>query len=172
MIHKSAVNRAKLVDEPIVEMLLSRRYYKSGIKFMMADLQSDFDGTDIIIQVNGTQRSLNVKRNSSAYYNSPNFTITLDKNNLNTFNNTTFVFIDEVADALYVVDGLKLLKYVLDNQNKVLPSKTSDTKHFVILPKKELVDMLEDNPSAIIKYNKQIAKLFELGRDENLYKGV
>lgn len=172
MTHKPAVNRAKLVDEPIVEMLLSRRYYKSGIKFMMADIQSDFDGTDIIMQVNGTQRSLNVKRNSSAYYNSPNFTISLDKNKLNKFNNTTFVFIDEVADSLYLIDGMKILKYALDNQNKVLQSKNSNNGHFVILPKKDLIRMLDDNPNAIIKYNKQIAKLFEIGRDENLYKGV
>ena len=57
-----AANRAKLVDEPIVEMLLSNKYYKAGIKFMKADLQSDFDGTDIICYSNGTKRSLNVKR--------------------------------------------------------------------------------------------------------------
>ena len=65
-----AVNRAKLVDEPIVEMLLSNKYSKAGVRFMKADLQSDFDGTDIICYANGTKRSLNVKRNSSKYFNS------------------------------------------------------------------------------------------------------
>ena len=44
----STVNRAKLVDEPIVEMILSRKFYKSGLRFMKADLKSDFEGTDII----------------------------------------------------------------------------------------------------------------------------
>ena len=34
-----AVNRAKLVDEPIVEMILSRRYLKSGVNFEVICLE-------------------------------------------------------------------------------------------------------------------------------------
>lgn len=165
-----AVNRAKLVDEPIVEMILSRRYLKSGIKFMKSDLETDFDGTDIICYSNGLKRSLNVKRNSSKYYNSPNFSITLNKNKMNSFKSTSFVFIDEVSDSLYIVDGEVLLKYIIENSRNLRSSDDNGVKFWIIIPKKDILNLISDNPNSIIKYNKHVARLFELGRNEDQYK--
>lgn len=167
-----AVNRAKLIDEPIVEMLLSRKYLNSGLKFMKSDIQSDFDGTDIVCYFNGVKRNLNVKRNSSKYYSSPNFTISLDKNNLEIFNNTSFVFIDEVADSLYVVDGTALLKYILNNTDNIKQSANNSNKSFVILPKKDILSIIGNSENCVIKYNKQIARLFEMNRDEAKFKNL
>lgn len=165
-----AVNRAKLVDEPIVEMILSRRYLKSGVKFMKSDLETDFDGTDIICYSNGLKRSLNVKRNSSKYYNSPNFSITLNKNKMNSFKSTSFVFIDEVSDSLYIVDGEVLLKYIIENSRNLRSSDDNGVKFWIIIPKKDILNLISDNPNSIIKYSKQVARLFELGRNEDQYK--
>ena len=167
-----AANRAKLVDEPIVEMLLSNKYYKAGIKFMKADLQSDFDGTDIICYANGVKRSLNVKRNSSKYFNSPNFSITINKNKLNVYNNTSYVFIDEVADCLYIVDGIDLVKYIIENNDNVRQSEKKPGNFYLIIPKKDIINMIGDNRDHIIKYNKAIANLFSAGRDESMYMNL
>ena len=165
-----AANRAKLVDEPIVEMLLSHKYYKAGIKFMKADLQSDFDGTDIICYANGVKRSINVKRNSSKYFNSPNFSIAINKNKLNVYNNTSYVFIDEVADCLYIVDGIDLVKYIIEKYANVRQSEKKPDNFYLIIPKKDILNMIGDNRDHIIKYNKAIANLLELGRNEDQYK--
>ena len=167
-----AANRAKLVDEPIVEMLLSNKYYKAGIKFMKADLQSDFDGTDIICYANGVKRSLNVKRNSSKYFNSPNLSITINKNKLNVYNNTSYVFIDEVADCLYIVDGMDLVKYIIENNDNVRQSEKKPGNFYLIIPKKDIINMIGDNRDHIIKYNKAIANLFSAGRDESMYMNL
>ena len=165
-----AANRAKLVDEPIVEMLLSHKYYKAGIKFMKADLQSDFDGTDIICYANGVKRSINVKRNSSKYFNSPNFSIAINKNKLNVYNNTSYVFIDEVADCLYIVDGIDLVKYIIEKYDNVRQSEKKPDNFYLIIPKRDIINMIGDNRDHVIKYNKAIANLFELGRNEDQYK--
>lgn len=165
-----AANRAKLVDEPIVEMLLSHKYYKAGIKFMKADLQSDFDGTDIICYANGMKRSINVKRNSSKYFNSPNFSVAINKNKLSVYNNTSYVFIDEVADCLYIVDGIDLVKYIIEKYANVRQSEKKPDNFYLIIPKKDIINMIGDNRDHIIKYNKAIANLFELGRNEDQYK--
>ena len=167
-----AANRAKLVDEPIVEMLLSHKYYKAGIKFMKSDLQSDFDGTDIICYANGVKRSLNVKRNSSKYFNSPNFSIAINKNRLNVYNNTSYVFIDEVADCLYIVDGMDLVKYIIENNDNVRQSEKKPGNFYLIIPKKDIINMIGDNRDHIIKYNKAIANLFSAGRDESMYMNL
>lgn len=164
----AAVNRAKLVDEPIVEMILSRKYFKNGIKFMMADLQSDFDGTDIVCYSDGFRCSINVKRNSSKYYNSPNFTFTINKNKVSSYKTTLFVFIDEVCDCLYMVDGEKLYKYILENESRLRESDR-DNKFFLIIPKNDLAIIAEDN---IIKYSKAVADLFAAGRDESMYMNL
>ena len=165
-----AANRAKLVDEPIVEMLLSHKYYKAGIKFMKADLQSDFDGTDIICYANGIKRSINVKRNSSKYFNSPNFSIAINKNKLNVYNNTSYVFIDEVDDCLYIVDGIDLVKYIIEKYANVRQSEKKPDNFYLIIPKKDILNMIGDSRDHIIKYNKAIANLLELGRNEDQYK--
>ena len=167
-----AANRAKLVDEPIVEMLLSHKYYKAGIKFMKADLQSDFDGTDIICYANGMKRSINVKRNSSKYFNSPNFSIAINKNKLNVYNNTSYVFIDEVADCLYIVDGIDLVKYIIEKYDNVRQSEKKPDNFYLIIPKRDIINMIGDNRDHIIKYNKAIANLFAAGRDESMYMNL
>lgn len=167
-----AANRAKLVDEPIVEMLLSHKYYKASIKFMKADLQSDFDGADIICYANGVKRSLNVKRNSSKYFNSPNFSITINKNKLNVYNNTSYVFIDEVADCLYIVDGMDLVKYIIENNDNVRQSEKKPGNFYLIIPKNDIINMIGDNRDHIIKYNKAIANLLAAGRDESMYMNL
>ena len=165
-----AANRAKLVDEPIVEMLLSHKYYKAGIKFMKADLQSDFDGTDIICYANGVKRSRNVKRNSSKYFKSPNFSIAINKNKLTVYNNISYVFIDEVADCLYIVDGIDLVKYIIEKYDNVRQSEKKPDNFYLIIPKRDIINMIGDNRDHVIKYNKAIANLFELGRNEDQYK--
>ncbi len=167
-----AANRAKLVDEPIVEMLLAHKYFKAGIKFMKADLQTDFDGTDIICYANGIRRSLNVKRNSSKYFNSPNFSIAINKDKVDVYNNTSYVFIDEVADCLYIVDGMDLLKYILSKSDNVRQSDKKVDNFYLVIPKRDIVAMIGDNSDHIIKYNKAIANLFAAGRDESMYMNL
>ena len=165
-----AVNRAKLVDEPIVEMLLSRRFLKSGLKFMKADIQSDFNGTDIICYFNGIRRNLNVKRNSSKYFDSPNFTITLDKSKISQYKETMFIFIDEVADSLYMVDGDQLFTYILSKSSKLRPTK-KENMFFLVTPKSDIISLVSSK-DRIIKYNKNIARLFETGRNEEQFRGL
>ena len=166
-----AVNRAKLVDEPIVEMLLSRKYLKSGIRFMKSDLAADFEGSDIICYSNGVKRNYNIKRNSSKYFRSPNFTMAIDKNNLGAFNNTSYVFIDEVADSLYIVDGLSLLKYILEHKDNINMSSDPNKKPWVLLPKSDMILLVNDKNN-IIRYNKSIAHLLSIGRDESQFANL
>lgn len=164
---KCSANRARLVDEPIVEMLMTNTYYKSGIKFMHADIDSDFKGADIICSVNGVSKAINVKRNSSKYWNSPNFTITFHKDKLGEFNNSTYVYIDEVANCLYLVRGEELLKYLLQKMESIKPSNNGST-YYVVCPKKDMAE-LSTKGGTVIKYSNTIARLFETGRDESMY---
>lgn len=160
--------RSRLVDEPIVEMLLTKKYLKSGIKFMKTEPASS-GVSGMIYYANGIRQSLIVKRNSSKYFKSPNFTVTIDKNNLSVFNNVMYVFIDEVADSLYIVNGVQLLKYILTHPDKITVSNDDVKKSFVLIPKRDLILLVNDK-NGIIKYNKQISKLFEIGRNEDLYR--
>ena len=162
-----STNRARLIDEPIVEMLIAKKYAKSGIKFLHSDSQSD-TANSIICSVNGTNKQLNVKRNASKYWNSNNFTITFYKDNLSVFSNNTFVFIDELANCLYLVNGIDLLKYLLENIHKANHSKVGNG-YYIIVPKTDIADLATNNSGDIIKYSKQIANLFESNRDETLF---
>lgn len=172
MYNKCAVNRAKLVDEAVVEMVLNHRYEKSGLRIMKSDMDADFSGVDLICYGNGTRKALNVKRNSSKYYNSPNFTMTLDKNKLNVFDNSSFIFIDEVANSLYWVDGVELLKYILEHSHKVQVSKSDASKSYLIIPKSDIILLVSDKPNGIIKYSKQIAQWLETGRNEEQFRDL
>lgn len=163
-----SANRARLIDEPIVEMLMAKKYAKSGIKFLHSDSQSDFNGNNIVCSVNGTNKQLNVKRNASKYWNSHNFTITFYKDNLSVFNNNTFVFIDESANCLCLVNGIDLLKYILENIHKANRSKVGNS-YYIIVPKTDIADLATNSGGDIIKYSKQIASLFESNRDETLF---
>lgn len=164
-------NRTKLVDEPIVEMLLSRKYLQSGIKFMQSD---SLDGNNPYIgcYYNGIKRSLCIKRNPSRYYNSPNFTISIHKNKMDVFKDTTFVFIDEISDCMYMVDGGVLLQYILEHSDKLNSVENNENKAYILIPKRDIRKLISDSPTATIRYNKAIAKLFEHSRDENLYKDL
>lgn len=164
------MNRTKLVDEPIVEMLLSNKYSKAGISFLKEN--DDFECTNLMCYSNGTKRLLHVKRNSSKYYSSNNFTLSLDKNKLHVFNNASFVFIDEVADTLYIVDGIALLKYILEHANNVQQSVKNPKNSWIILPKKDIAALVNDNPNNIIHYSKAVATLFANSRDEDLFKNL
>lgn len=164
----NVTNRTKLVDEPIVEMLLSRKYSPSGMKLMKSE-SPDSSCTDIECYYNGTKRLLNVKRNLSRYYNSPNFTITIHKNKMDVFKDTTFVFIDETSDCLYMVDGGVLLQYILEHSDKLNPIDSNENKAYILIPKRDIRKLIGNNQTSIIRYNKAVAKLFELNRDENLY---
>ena len=161
----SSINRAKLVDEPIVEMLLTKKYTNSDITFARADIKMDYEGVDIICYSSGTKKFINVKRNSSKHYRSPNFSISLDKNKLDTFKSTSFAFIDETADSVYFVDGSALLTYILENSSKSTVSQYNPNKLWIVIPKTDTVLL----SSSVIKYNKNVAKLLELGRDESQF---
>lgn len=173
MMHsKNSMNRSKLVDGPIVEMLLSNKYFKSGITFIKSSHKEDASIADMVYYIDGIKRSVIIKRNSSKYFNSQNFILHLDKNKLNVFHNTSYVFIDEVANSLYVVDGIKLLKYILDHQSNLKDYNESPNKAYMVLPKKDIRSIIEENPNSIIKYGNNIATLLELGRDENKFNNL
>ena len=162
-------NRAKLVDVPVVIMLMTNRFSKSDIKFMMSDNESDFD---IMYCYSGNMRSLKVRRNSAKHYKSSNFSVSINKNNLAEFSNSTFAFIDEVANAIYLVDGVALLQYMIDHSAKVNMLETNSSMGWIIIPKKDILNMISDNPNSIIKYNNAIAKILENGRNELMFKDL
>lgn len=164
--HTSIMNRTTLVDEPIVEMILSKKYASSGISFM-----KDYNSSSTIYCVNGIKRNLIVKRNSSKYYSSHNFFISLNKNKLDVFNNATYVFIDEVADTLYLVDGIELLKYIIDHKDDIVPIEDSDLS-YILIHKADISALTDGNQNQIIKYNRQFANLFEMFRDENNFANL
>lgn len=161
----SAINRAKLVDEPIIEMLLTKKYAGSSLTFMRSDIHLDYEGVDIVCSSNGTKKYINVKRNSSKHYRSPNFSIALDKNKLDVFKNSSFAFIDETADAVYFVDGAALLTYILEHADRSNAYPNNANKLWIVIPKSDIASI----SSSIIKYNKGIARLLEMGRDESKF---
>lgn len=160
-------NRNKLFDEPMVEMLISQKFNSSKVKFMRSGSYSD---SKVHCLVNGHSQILNVNRNSSKYCYSSNFTLSLDKNKLGVFNNSIFTFIDEVADSIYIVSGIKLLAYVIEHVDCIQQSEANPKKSWILIPKKDIVNLIVDNPNSTIHYNKKIAKLFATNRDESLYR--
>lgn len=168
----STVNRTRLIDTPIVEMLLSQRFAKSGISFMKEINREDATVNNIICYGNGNSRNLTIKRNSNKYAFSPNFLLNFDKNKLNEFDNTSYIFIDEAANALYIVDGIDLLKYIIGHSIDLNMYENSVTRAWMLIPKSDIISMANDNSNHIIKYNKRIAQLFAQGRDENLFSNL
>lgn len=166
------VNRTKLVDTPIVKMILSKTYNKSDIKFMLPDRKLELNGINLICLVNGKKRNICIKRNSQKYFNSQNFTFSLNCNKLNVFNNTLFVFIDELCNSIYIVDGVKLLSYIINNSDKLQASKSNQSMTWLLIPKSDIISMVSEYSNGIIKYNDQVMNLFSIGRDENLYKDL
>lgn len=162
--HTGIMNRSNLIDEPIVEMILTKKYASSGISFI-----KDYKSSSTIYCVNGVRRNLVVKRNSSKYYNSHNFFITLNKNNVDVFNNTTYAFIDETSNTLYLVDGIALLKYIIEHKDEL--TQIEDSKLSYILVPKTAISSMTDS-SHVIKYNSQFAALFEMYRDESNFTNL
>lgn len=158
-------NRTKLVDQPIVEMILSKRYCKNGIKFQQSYNDNSFNYT-----INSLNRSIHIIRNSCKYYNSHNYSISLNLNKLNIFNNSSFIFIDELVNTMYIVDGMNLLAYIIEKANNIQSDKDDTSKHFILIPKNDIVNLTKDNINNVIKYNKQIASIFALNRDELKYQ--
>ena len=111
-----------------------------------------------------------MKRNSSRYFDSPNFTISINKEKIDTFKNTQFVFIDEVADCLYMIAGENLYKYILEKESKLRETGKENT-FFLVIPKKELAALVNSD-DCIIKYNKAVANLFATCRDESIYENL
>ncbi len=167
------INRTKLVDEPIVEMLLNKKYKKSGIQFMKSSAHDlDCTNSSIICYGNGTRKGLNIKRNSSKYYRSSNFSIAVNKNKLGCYIGNTYVFVDEVSDCLYIVDGMQLLNYILEHADNVKQSDGNLNNYYIVIPKSDIVLMIADKNAGIIKYNKSVANLFAIGRDETQFAGL
>lgn len=158
-------NRSRIIDEPIVESILSRRYAQSGIKFYK-EFDSDYSG--IVCYSNGIKKTLFVRRNSSKYYNSPNFSLSFNKNNLSSYYNSMFAFIDEVADCVYIVDGISLLTYIVEHSEYVKQSDTNSNNYYVIIPKKSIISLIKSDAQCI-KYSKQIADILESNRDESKF---
>lgn len=163
--YSNSMNRTALIDEPIVEMLLSKRYASSGISFI-----KEFNSSTLAYYVNGIKKNLYIKRNSAKYFNSHNFFITLNKNHLDVFNNSTYVFIDEVANALYLVDGIVLLKFILDHKDNINQIVDSDNS-YILISKQDIMSMTSSK-NQIIRYNDQFASLFAMCRDESKFTNL
>lgn len=166
----STINRSIIADEPIVELILSNKFAKHGIEFKKNINKNNYLDHAIQYRVNGFIKDLVVKRNSSKYFKSSNFLFTIDKNKLNIFNNASFVFIDEVQNSLYIVDGIELLKYIISHKDKIMVEDDS-TVGFILIPKKDIISIVscEDN---IINYGKQFAGLFEISRNEQKFSNL
>lgn len=150
--------RTRLIDEPIVEALLLNKYKDSDISFIKHTNYTE-------CYSNGSKKTLVVKRNPSKHYLSSNFSMILDKNNLQLFNNSMYAFIDEVENSLYLVNSTALLEYILKNTSSITDSENSNLS-LVLLPRKDIRDLVGYN---IVKYDKKIAKLLSDGRDENKF---
>jgi hypothetical protein len=171
MVSTNFTSRMILSDTPIVEMLLIDKFSKSGIMFEKTDCKSDLCGTGITCYVSGSKKSLYIKRNSSRYFNSLNFLVTLNKNNLSVFNNALYVFIDEVANCLYLVEGVSLLTYIINNSHKVCVSDKLNNSYYIIIPKVDIMSLTGNNDN-VIKYNEGISNLLALNRDECLFNNL
>lgn len=164
----STTSRSTIIDSSIVETVLSNKFSKSNLRF----IRDSHTRQTLLVCVNGTQKILNIRRNSSKYYNSHNFTVGVDKNNLTVFPNSIYVFIDEVKDCLYMVDGTVLLSYILEHSDELIVNKTNNSKYCMVIPKNNLFNLIKDNKDSVIHYNKNIAKLLEVNRDESIFEGV
>jgi hypothetical protein len=156
--------RTKLVDEPIVEMLLSNKYSKANMTFVKSA-----DTNEYSYYANGVMRNLVIRRNSSKYYNSANFSISINKDDISVYNNSLFVFIDEIANCLYTVNGEDLLKYILQKKDNLKASSANPDSYYLLIPKKDILELVSDNDNHVIKYNESVANLFALCRDESFY---
>lgn len=68
-----------------------------------------------------------------------------------------------------MVDGGVLLQYILEHSDKLNAIEGNEHKAYILIPKRDIRKLISDSPTSIIRYNKAVAKLLELNRDENLY---
>lgn len=144
----------KLVNEPVVEMILSQNF--KNIRFEKSLLQKTF-----ICYFDGVKKKIFITRNPAKYYKSNKFNLYINKNNLSIFNCSTFAFIDEVSDSLYLIDGIVLLKYIIDNSDKLVESNNNT---FTLLADKSDICLLAGERGRVLKYNKDIANYLLLNK--------
>ena len=94
----------------------------------------------------------------------------MNKNHLDVFNNSTYVFIDEVSNALYLVDGMTLLKFILNHKDEINQIADSDNS-YILISKQDIISMTTSK-TQIIRYNDQFASLFAMCRDESNFTNL
>lgn len=156
------ISRIKLIDEPFVKQMLSNKHKKSKIQF----IDGDFDHLGFDYYVDGFRQSVRTIRNSKKFAKSNYFTVPVDKNNLTSYSNTLYAFIDEVSSSVYLLDGLLLLQYLVENPNCIKENEFQDKKTtYALVSKKDIMTWLklENDPSkkvssnSVIYYNKEYA---------------
>ena len=146
------VSRVKLIDEPFVKQMLINKYRASKIQF----IDSDFNKLGFDYYVDGFRQSVKTVRNSKKFAKSNYFTMMVDKNNLTSYSNTLYTFIDEASNCVYLLDGLLLLQYIVENPDCINESKDKKTT-YALISKKVIRDLIAENIKFIIKYNDSYA---------------
>lgn len=148
---KTIANRVKLVDEPFVKRILMNKYRSSGIRF----IDENFDKLGFDYCVNGFRQTIRTIRNSPEHRLAESFTVSVDKNNLSQFNNTSYAFIDEASRGVYLINGLSILQYIIEN-----PYRIGESSHgcFIRISKFKILQMLQKEGGSAISYNKDYAK--------------
>ena len=80
------------------------------------------------------------------------------------------MFVDEVANCLYIVDGIALLNYIVEHYDNVRQSDNSNN-FYIVIPKSDIAELVS-SPESIVRYNKAISDLFANCRDESQYAGL
>ena len=155
------VNRIKLVDEPFVKQMLMNKYKSSKIQF----IDADFNKLGFDWYIDGFRQSIKTIRNSNKFKDSNYFTVSVDKNDLTPYSNTLYAFIDEARKCIYLVSGLSLLQYIVENPNCIMESQNKKNSYYALIPKKAILTLLElenesvknvSNSKSIIYYNKKL----------------
>lgn len=147
------VSRIKLIDEPFIKQMLINKYKTSEIQF----IDSDFNKVGFDYYVDGFRQPVRTVRNSKKFAKSGYFTVSVDKNNLTSYSNTLYTFIDEASDCVYLLDGLLLLQYIIENPNCINESKDKKGT-YALISKKDIRDLVADDSKFIIKYNESYVK--------------
>lgn len=129
-----SLRRAKLVDEPLVRMIISEVW---GLSAMETTKEEDFLGVDIkAMDTYGRLYFFDVKRNSSTRRKDGSFTFTyLNKLGIEyKYADKNLVFVDECNSCIYFIKGERLQEYVDDEKTQKIVSKY-DASRFVSLPK-------------------------------------
>lgn len=155
--------RAKLVDEPLVRLLIHEIW---GLNTVETTKDDDIRGVDIkAVDTWGNLYVFDVKRNSGSRYNK-DFTFTyINRLGIECNFERDFVFIDEYNCKVHFVHGDALCGYVYDEKTQKVVSK-NDASRFVALPLSVI--------GSLSYYSHQLRD-FEVqylcrNRDENLFE--